>query len=95
MKTTYLIAITAMGMALAAPVSAHHNSPWGTELDIGDMQGNHEAAIENLDLPTNRVSDMDPADSNMPDDIDPQPNGVSIPDDLPDDVLGPVNTPNI
>jgi len=93
MKTSYLFAIAAMSTVLAAPVSAHHNSPWGTDLEIGDMQGKHEAAIE--DMPSNGVSNMDPADSNMPGDIDPQPNGVSIPDDLPDDVLGPVNTPNI
>jgi hypothetical protein len=95
MKTKALFAISALAMALAAPVSAHHNSPWGTDLEIGDMQGNHEAAIDSLELPTNRMSDMDPADSLMPDGIEPQPNGVSIPDTTPDDALGPVNTPNI
>jgi hypothetical protein len=92
MKTKALFAITALGMALAAPVSAHHNSPWGTDLEIGDMQGNHDEAIATLP-DTGGAREMDPADSQtqMPDDIDPQPNGVRIPDDFP----GPVNTPNI
>lgn len=95
MKTSTLIALAAIGVALAAPVSAHHNSPWGEDgIEIGDMQGNHDAAIETLpDTPGTR--EMDPADSLMPDDIVPQPNGVSIPDTVPDDTLGPVNTPNV
>jgi len=94
MKASYLIAITTMGMALALPVSAHHNSPWGEDgIEIGDMQGNHDAAIDGLPtLPDTAEGNrtMDPADtvSLMPDDIVPQPNGVSIPD-------GPVSTPNI
>jgi hypothetical protein len=98
MKKSYLIAITAMGMALALPVSAHHNSPFGTDLQIGDMQGNHELAIGelpdtngNINMP---LEPMDPADGQMDlTTIDPQPNGVNIPDS--GDVLGPVNTPNI
>jgi hypothetical protein len=91
MKKSYLIAITAMCMALALPVSAHHNSPWEDDvIEIGDMQGNHDAAI--LDLPvTGGSQTMDPADSSMPSGIEPQPNGVSIPAEAPDDALGPVN----
>lgn len=98
MKTSYLIAITAMGMALALPVSAHHNSPFGTDLQIGDMQGNHEGAIETLPdtggAINTPIDPMDPADGQMDlTTLDPQPNGVNIPDS--EDVLGPVNTPNI
>lgn len=98
MKTKVLFAITALGMALAAPVSAHHNSPWGTDLEIGDMQGNHDAAISTLPdgggAINTPIEPMDPADGQMDlSTIDPQPNGVNIPDS--DDVLGPANTPNI
>lgn len=97
MKTKYLFAITAIGFALAAPVSAHHNSPWGIDLEIGDMQGNHDAAISTLPdgggAINTPIDPMDPADGQMDSDIVPQPNGVNIPDS--DDVLGPVNTPNI
>jgi hypothetical protein len=99
MKTSYLFAIAAMSTVLTAPVSAHHNSPWGTEgLEIGDMQGNHDAAISTLPdgggAINTPIDPMDPADGQMDlSTIDPQPNGVNIPDS--DDVLGPVNTPNI
>jgi hypothetical protein len=94
MKTQILVAITALGMALAAPVSAHDNSPWGEDgIEIGDMQGNHEYAIDELSngidgMPSDVA--MDPSDGNMDlTTMDPQPNGVNIPDS--DDVLGPVN----
>ena len=49
MRTTYLIATTVIGLALAAPLAAHHNSP--AEPDIGDMMGRHEAAIDDLGSP--------------------------------------------
>jgi hypothetical protein len=96
MKTTTLIALTAIGVAMAAPVSAHHNSPWTEDgIEIGDMLGNHEDAIDGLPTVQNdnmeNSSMLDPADSLMPGDIVPQPNGVNI----PDDPQGPVNTPNI
>ena len=80
MKTTYLITTAVIGLALAAPLAAHHNAPF--ELDIGDMMGRHEAAIDSLvlDMPGSAMGTMDP--SNMPDDLDPQPNGTGIPDDF-------------
>lgn len=94
MKTQILVAITAFGMALAAPVSAHHNSPWGEDgIEIGDMQGMHEEAFatasELYNGNTEVDPEMDPADSMMPDDIVPQPEGVNIPDDATSS--GPVN----
>ena len=46
MKVTYLITTAVIGLALAAPLAAHHNSP--AEPDIGDMMGRHEDAIEAL-----------------------------------------------
>jgi hypothetical protein len=82
-------------MALAAPVSAHHNSPWGEDgIEIGDMQDMHDSAIAEMEEMYNGNTDndaaMDPSDGAMDlDGIDPQPNGVNIPDS--DDVLGPVN----
>lgn len=83
MRTTYLIATTVIGLALAAPLAAHHNSPFYEDLEIGDMMGRHEDAIDNLNLsgpmdPSNEA----PVDSSgsMPTDIDPQPNGTGIPD---------------
>jgi len=60
------------------------------------MLGNHADAIDNLPVDPNRYDEMDPADANLiPDGVEPQPNGVNIPDTTPDDALGPVNTPNI
>jgi hypothetical protein len=95
MKTHYLIAIAAIGAALAAPVSAHHNIPFETDLVIGDMQDNHEEAImalpDTIGAINTPIEPMDPADGQMDfTNIDPQPNGVNIPDS--EDVLGPVNT---
>ena len=77
MKTTYLIATTVIGFALAAPLAAHHNAPF--ELEIGDMMDRHEDAIENLNL----IGNMDPSngagndnDGSRINDVDPQPNGI-------------------
>jgi hypothetical protein len=94
MKTSYLFAITALGVALAAPVSAHDNSPWSVDgIEIGDMQDLHEAAIAEMaelyNGNTDNVAELDP--SNMSDDIDPQPNGVDIPDDVLVPGSGPVS----
>lgn len=98
MKRTYLIATTAILAVLAAPVAAHHNSPWGEDgIEIGDMQGMHDAMydlISDRDLGNTDMGQMmDPADTanNMPDGIDPQPNGVNIPDDVLVPGSGPVN----
>jgi hypothetical protein len=92
MKTTYLVATAAISAVLAAPVTAHHNSPIYDLIEIGDMMGNHDDAIDNLDQPGggDMTSSMDPADDmsdggmQMPDDLDPQPSGTHIPDELPD-----------
>jgi len=100
MKTTSIIAVTALGLALGTPVSAHHNSPWGEDgIEIGDMQGLHDAAYEavsTLDYGnTDMGQAMDPADSLMPDGIDPQPNGVDIPDEVLVPGSGPVSGPSV
>lgn len=87
MKTTYLIATTVIGLTLAAPLAAHHNSPF--DIEIGDMMDRHENAIENLNLPDSASGAMDPSNGaptdssggSMPTDLDPQPNGTGIPED--------------
>lgn len=82
MKTTYLIATTVIGLALATPLAAHHNAPF--ELDIGDMMDRHEEAIDNLSLP----GAMDPSngagadnDGSRTTDANPQPYGIGTPDE--------------
>ncbi len=61
MKKTCIIATAVIGLALAAPLSAHHNCAAGDTCpeDIGDMMGNHEAAIDALG---DMGGQMDPAD---------------------------------
>lgn len=56
MKASGLIVLTALGVALALPLAAHHMSPM--DPDIGDMMGNHEDAIDALDPGGNANSDM-------------------------------------
>lgn len=87
MKKTSLFVAAVIGVALAAPVAAHHNSPF--DLEIGDMMDQHETAINTLMLPDSALGGMDPSNDaptdssggSMPEDLDPQPNGVGVPDD--------------
>ena len=94
MKPGLLITSAIIGVALVAPVAAHHNSPSGTDLEIGDMMGYHDAAIAELDATGSMAMDPSnaaPTDSSagsMPEDLDPQPNGTNIPDALPDTASG-------
>jgi len=82
MKTLYLIATTVIGLALAAPLVAHHNSP--ADPDIGDMMDRHEEAIDSLDTgamdPSNDPS-IESSEGSMPEDTDPQSNREGIPVD--------------
>ena len=87
MKTTYLIATTVIGFALAAPLAAHHNAPF--ELEIGDMMDRHEEAILDLNLPDSASGAMDPSngaptdssDGSRINDADPQPSGIGAPEE--------------
>jgi hypothetical protein len=56
MKASGLIVLTALGVALALPVAAHHMSPM--DVDIGDMMGMHDDAIDLLDPAGEANSDM-------------------------------------
>ena len=86
MKATYIVA-TVIGLALAAPLAAHHNAPF--ELEIGDAMGRHEEAILSLDLPDSATGAMDPSnaaptdssDGSRINDVNPQPNGIGIPEE--------------
>ncbi len=100
MRMTKKLTITAIGMALAASAAAHHNSPFGEDgIDIGDMQGMHDATYDRVSSfdygNTDMGQAMDPADSQMPDGIDPQPSGVDIPDGVLVPGSGPVNGPGV
>jgi hypothetical protein len=96
MRITKRLTTTAIGMALAASAAAHHNSPFGEDgIDIGDMQGMHDATYDRVSSfdygNTDMGQAMDPADGQMPDGIDPQPSGVNIPDDVLVPGSGPVS----
>ena len=83
MKATY-IATTVIGLALAAPLAAHHNSPFGEELEIGDAMERHEEAINELVLPDTASGAMDPSNTPSTDmsdgsrinDANPQPDRI-------------------
>ena len=70
MKARHFAVIMSLGAAFSMPVAAHHNCAAGDSCpdEIGDVQGNHEAAINGLPdnmgggVPDNTAA-MDPADS--------------------------------
>jgi hypothetical protein len=67
MKKKIVIATAVIGLALAAPVSAHHNCAAGDACpeEIGDLMENHAAAIDEL-REEDMGGQMDPADVDEP-----------------------------
>ncbi len=63
MQKTCILVTALVGLTLATPLAAHHNCAAGDACpeEIGDMMGNHEAAIEAL-TDVDMGGRMDPAD---------------------------------